>query len=118
MGVDSTSDAVLRLDIQLGDEVIIIHGGLLDISLGGCVHHVLHHESLDSLVLGTGTGTVVAADVRDTTSVLAVLAAITSLLGHFLSDCAPLNLTTIHPALHYHPHIYAYSTPVSATCKL
>jgi hypothetical protein len=62
--VDAARDAVLLLDVDLGqgEGLLGVGGVLLDISPGGTVDHLSHLETLDSLVLGHATGTVDAPD--------------------------------------------------------
>ena len=56
-GVDAAGDAVLLLDVDLGQvEVLGVESKVVfDVSLGGAVHDVAHLESLDGLVLGVDT---------------------------------------------------------------
>ena len=66
-GVDTAGDAVLLLDVDLGQvEVLLVECKVVfDVSLGGAVNEVTHLESLDGLVLGAHLGAVEAAnDVR------------------------------------------------------
>jgi hypothetical protein len=51
VGVNSARDAVLGLDVELGDLVAGNSGHILNISLGGSINHVSDHKTLNSLVL-------------------------------------------------------------------
>ena len=63
-GVNTASDAVLLLDVDLGQiEVRCLESKVVfDVSLGRAVHQVAHLESLDGLVLGGHLGAVKAAN--------------------------------------------------------
>jgi hypothetical protein len=54
--VDSGLDAVVLLDVQLGQLVVLIDGCLLEISEGRGLDYVSNLVSLDGLVLGDGLG--------------------------------------------------------------
>ena len=85
-GVDSASNAVVQLDIDLGDvEVLLVKGVVvLDISLGRAVNKVAHLESLDGLVLGAALGAVEAANGVGVTLVGLVPSVISSFDWHNL----------------------------------
>jgi hypothetical protein len=51
VGVDSAGNAILRLDIQLGDLVSLDGSVILDITLGGSVNQVADKEAGSSFVL-------------------------------------------------------------------
>jgi hypothetical protein len=63
-GVDAAGDAVLLLDVDLGQvEVLGVECKVIfDVSLGGAVNEVAHLESLDGLVLGAHLRAVKAAN--------------------------------------------------------
>ena len=63
-GVDTAGDAVLLLDVDLGQvEVLGVKSKVVfNVSLGGTVNKVTHLEALDGLVLGAHLGAVQAAD--------------------------------------------------------
>ncbi len=83
-GVNGAGDAVLSLDVELGDNVSAggVDGSNSNITLGSGLNHVLDEETLDSLVLGNATTAVGAADEAGVATTLTVLATITTLLGH------------------------------------
>jgi hypothetical protein len=85
-GVDSASNAVVQLDIDLGDvEVLLVKGVVvLDISLGRAVNKVAHLESLDGLVLGDVLATSAANDRVRVALVLLVPSVISSFDWHSL----------------------------------
>ena len=63
-GVDGTSDAVLLLDVKLGqvEELgVLVCKVFFHVSPGGAVEHVSHLESLNSLVFWHDSGAVSAA---------------------------------------------------------
>jgi hypothetical protein len=82
VSMDSTRDAVLSLDVHLWDDVGLVHGSLLHITLTGRLNHVTHKEAGYSLVLWAATSTVIATDGTDMSAALAVLSIVTALLGH------------------------------------
>ena len=63
-GVDAAGDAVLLLDVDLGEvECLLVEREVvLDVSLGGAVDEVAHLEALDGLVLGAHLRAVKAAN--------------------------------------------------------
>ena len=60
--VDAAGDAVLLLDVDLGQGEGLVSRVLLQVSSGRTVNHLSHLEALDSLVLGHTTGTVQASN--------------------------------------------------------
>merc|ERR1739841_154970 len=50
--VDSAPDAVVHLQVHLGEVVRLVYGRLLEITLRRLVHDVADHETGHSLVLG------------------------------------------------------------------
>ena len=85
-GVDAAGNAVLLLDIDLGEvEVLVTESELfLDISAGGAVHKVSHLEALDGLVLGAALGAVEAADIVGVSLVALVPTVVSSFDWHNL----------------------------------
>ena len=82
--VHSAGDAVLGLDVQLGENVTrTVDGSSADITDSSSLNHVADNETLNSLILGDAAATVGAADSADVTTALAVLTTVTALLGHF-----------------------------------
>ena len=85
-GVNTACNAVLLLDIDLGDvEVLLVKSEVvLNISLGGAVNEVAHLESLDGLVLGAALGAVEAANSVGVTLVALVPSVVSSFDWHNL----------------------------------
>ena len=83
--VDSAGDAVLLLDVDLGEvEVfLIVSVVLLDVSARGSVDHVSHLESLDGLVLGNDSSTVDTSDDVGVALVVLTATVVSSLRWHF-----------------------------------
>ncbi len=50
--VNSTADAILLLQVELGDVVVVKGHSSLNVSLRGGINNILDLESLDGLVLG------------------------------------------------------------------
>lgn len=50
--MDGARDAVLDLEVKLGENVLLVDGGLGKVTDGGSLNHVSDGESLDGLVLG------------------------------------------------------------------
>ena len=65
-----------NLKVQLGDNIYIIHGGFLQVSLSSGLDHVTDHKSLDGLVLGHATRAVGATHIYDVPTVATVLSSI------------------------------------------
>ena len=85
-GVDAAGNAVLLLDIDLGEVEVFITKGelLLDISAGGAVNKVAHLEALDGLVLGAALGAVEATDIVRVSLVALVPTVVSSFDWHNL----------------------------------
>lgn len=83
--MDGTANAVLHLDVQLGDDVVHEGSVLLEVLLGGGVDDVSDGEPLHSLVLRTESAAVDADDVLDVTSVVFISAVVSSLDGHVVN---------------------------------
>ena len=80
--MNSTTDAVLVLGVELGDFEGVESLGLDDISLGGGINNVSDGESLDSFVLGDLPGTVGTGNSFDTASVGFSSTGVSSLSSH------------------------------------
>ncbi len=52
--MDSGLDAIVLLDIELGEVVVIVHRSVADITQSGSINNVPHGKTLDSLVLRDG----------------------------------------------------------------
>jgi len=81
-GVDGARHAVGKLEVELGDGVLLVDRRLLHVSLRGLLNHVADLEPLDGLVLWYGAETVGARNSLHVASPVSVLAAVASLLGH------------------------------------
>lgn len=85
-GVDAATDAVLLLNIDLGQvEVLLFKCKVVsDVPLGGAVHKVAHLEALDSLVLRAGLSAVHAPNEVRVTLILLVSSVVPSFRWHNL----------------------------------
>jgi len=83
--MDSARDAVLELDVDLGQGkgLLVICIVVFDVSLGGAVDHLAHLESFDRLVLANEAGAVVAAHRISMALVLLSSSVVSSLRWHF-----------------------------------
>lgn len=52
--MDSGLNAVVHLEVELGELVLLVSRGVLDITKGGRIDDVTDNEALDGLVLGDG----------------------------------------------------------------
>lgn len=52
--MDGGLNAVVHLEVKLGELVLLVGGGILDITERGCINDVADDEALDGLVLGDG----------------------------------------------------------------
>ena len=52
--MDGGLNAVVHLEVKLGELVLLVGGGILDITEGGGINDVADDEALDGLVLGDG----------------------------------------------------------------
>ena len=82
VGVDGARDAVLELQVELGDLVDVVDAGLLHVPLRGGLDHIPDLEALHGLVLRDAAAAVAAAHGVDVATPLAVLASVTTLLSH------------------------------------
>ena len=83
--MDSARDAILELDIDLGQSkgLLVVCIVVFDVSLRGAVDHLAHLESFDRLVLGNETGAVVATHRIGMALVLLSSSVVSSLRWHF-----------------------------------
>eukprot|EP01085_Mycamoeba_gemmipara_P001415 Mycagemm_TRINITY_DN3308_c0_g1::TRINITY_DN3308_c0_g1_i1::g.1415::m.1415 type:complete len:155 gc:universal TRINITY_DN3308_c0_g1_i1:484-20(-) len=95
VAVNSARNAVLHLDVHLGEAVLIIHAGdsasLEDITERCLLDNVAHHEALDGLILGDAATAVRATNGLGVTATVLGTAIIPSLLGHAGQDRAVKN---------------------------
>jgi len=52
--MDGGLNAVVHLEVKLGELVLLVGRGILDITEGRCINDVADDEALDGLVLGDG----------------------------------------------------------------
>lgn len=81
--MDSAGDAVLQLQVHLGDGIVGENGGVRDITDGSGLNHVADGESLDRLVLRSATSAVGAAHGLDVAAAVLVATVVRPLLDHF-----------------------------------
>lgn len=82
LAVDGARNAVVDLDVQLGQGVLLVHRGLRDITDGSRLNHVADGKALDGLVLRDHARAVRAADRVDVATALLVASVGSSLLRH------------------------------------
>jgi len=82
LAVDSARDAVLQLQVHLGNCIFLEYRRIGDVTNGGGFHHVTDGESLDGLIFGCASRAVGAADGLDVAAALLVTAVVLSLLNH------------------------------------
>jgi len=69
--MDGTRDAVLLLEMQFGQSIILVDAGIVDIAKSCRFDDVTHVETFDGFVLANTTTTIVAANCLNVaTSVL------------------------------------------------
>jgi hypothetical protein len=85
LAVNGARDAVLQLQVHLGDGVLRKDGGIRDVTNGSRLDHVADGEALDGLVLGGASRAVGASDGLDVAAALLVAAA-----GELLAGCSRL----------------------------
>lgn len=83
LSVNGAGDAVLELQVHLGDGVLGEDGGIRNVTDGCRLDHVPDCESLDSLVLGSAPRAVGASDGLDVATALLVTSVGRALLDHF-----------------------------------
>ncbi|KAI0567143.1 40S ribosomal protein S26 [Gracilaria domingensis] len=76
-------DAIVELDIELGELIIIDDASVVEIAKRRLVHDVTNGETLDGLVLGRLAATAVAVDETGVIAAMTVPAVISALHGHF-----------------------------------
>lgn len=81
--VNGAGDAVVKLDVKLGQDVLAVDGSVADITDSSRLNHVTDGEALDSLVLGDHAEAVDAANGADVSASLLVASVGGSLLDHF-----------------------------------
>jgi len=82
LAVDGAGDAVLELEVHLGDSVFIKDTGVRDITNGGGLDHVADGESLDGLVFGGASAAVRATNRLHMATALLVTSVGRALLDH------------------------------------
>jgi len=87
LAVDGARDAVLQLEVHLGNRVFLEYGRVRDITNGSRLNHVADGEALDRLVLGCASRAVGAADGLDVAATFLVAAVVLSLLDHVGRFC-------------------------------
>lgn len=80
--MDSAGDAVLQLEVHLGDGIVGEDGGVRDITDGSGLNHVADSESLDGLVLGDAASAVGAAHGLGVAAAVLVTTVVRPLLDH------------------------------------
>lgn len=81
--VDGAGDAVVELDVELGQLVVVDDAGLVEIAQRGLVDDVAHGEALDGLVLGGLAAAAVAHDQTGVVATVAVATVVATLHSHF-----------------------------------
>lgn len=76
MGVDGTRDTVDDLDVELGESVLGVDGGVRDVTDGSSLYDVSDSEPLDGLVLRDSSRAVGASHKGDVSSSVLVSAAV------------------------------------------
>ena len=84
--MDSTSDTVLLLNVDLGEmEMLLLECKVVfNVSLGGSINEVTHLESLDGFILGDNFSAVMASDYVSMTLVILASSVISSFGWHNL----------------------------------
>ena len=113
-GVDPAANAVLHLDIQLRDNILLKSPIFLQIFLWWCINDIPDGESLDGLILGAEPATVHAHDGLNVTPVVFIPSLISSLLRHcgyklILYLIKKLNISSFNqPQSSPYPHQYQF----------
>ena len=68
--------------VYLGEHVVLVDGGVTDVTHGGRLDDIPHHEALHRLVLRDVLAGEHADNTLDVTPVLLVTTIVTTLLGH------------------------------------
>lgn len=98
MGVNGTGYTVVHLDVEFGEGVFLVDGGLLKITNGSLLNHVTDQESLDGLVLGDAAGAVEATYELDVSTSVLVTTVVSSLLSLFCLvkvECGEVKLNVV-----------------------
>ena len=82
--MDSGLNAVVHLEVKLGELVLLVGRGILDITEGRGINDVADDEALDGLVLGAALGAVEAANSVGVTLVALVPSVVSSFDWHNL----------------------------------
>jgi len=80
--VYGTGDTVFHLHVQTRDGVLIINAGIFQITLSSRLNHVADHNTLNRFVFWGASAAVGTTNVLHMTTVLTVLASITSFFCH------------------------------------
>jgi hypothetical protein len=80
--MDSSLDAVVHLNVKLGERIVLVSGSLANISQRGSIDNVSNDESLDGLVLGNSLSGGHAADTLHVASTFLVSSVSPSLNSH------------------------------------
>jgi len=82
--MDGGRNAVVLLEVQLGESVLLVNRSLSQISHGSGIDHVSDDVLLDGLVLGDTSGRVFTSNESDVSTAFLVSSVISALLSHFL----------------------------------
>jgi len=82
--MNSTSNAVVNLNVEFGDNVFWIYARFRDIPDSRALHHVPHSKTLDGLILWRTSRAVRAPDELDVSAAVLVATIIPSLFSHFI----------------------------------
>merc|ERR1719473_678235 len=80
--VDGSLNGVVLLVVHLGEHVVVVEGGITDVTHRGCFHYVSNHETLHCLVLWDVLAREHAHDTLHVTAVLLVTPVVAPLLRH------------------------------------
>lgn len=86
LAVNSTGNAVLKLQVHFWYSILRINGCITDITDSSGLHHITDGKSLNRLVLGSASRAVGAADGLDMTTALLVATIGSSLLDHIVGS--------------------------------
>lgn len=82
LGVDCTRHAVVLLDVQLRQGIVLDGRRIREITNSGRLDNVTDNEALDSLIFGNEASTVVACLGLDMATSVLGASRVASLLGH------------------------------------
>ena len=80
--MNSSLNTVVHLDVKLWKGIVLISGGLSDISKGGSIDNVSDDESLDGLILWDGLSGGDTSNSVDVSSSVLVSSVVSSLDSH------------------------------------